>query len=123
MVMSTARPVIPEALAPLEVRLVRGPGVARLEVAGEVDLCSAPTLEGALVDALAGGAPSLVVALDRCHFFAACGYRALAEAADVAVARGGSLVVEGAPTSLRIIAGVVAEPGIVIQERDGHRPR
>lgn len=118
MVMSTARPAHPEAPAHIEVHLFARAGVARLEVCGAVDLCSATVLEGALTDALAGGAPSIVVALDRCDFFAVCGYRALAEAADVAVARGGALVVEGAPASLRIIAGIVAEPGIVIQGPD-----
>ena len=121
MVMSTARPAHPEAPAHIEVHLFAGAAVARLEVCGAVDLCSAAVLEGALTDALAGGAPSIVVALDQCDFFAACGYRALAEAADVAVARGGALVVEGAPPSLRIIAGIVAEPGIVIQAPDHRR--
>ena len=121
MVMSTARPVSPEGPVLVEVHHFPGAGVARLEVSGDVDLCSTAAFEGALVDALASGAASVVVALDRCEFFAACGYRAVAEAADVALSRGGSLIVEGAPTSLRIIAGVVDEPGIVFQERDGHR--
>ena len=120
MVMSTARPVIPEGPVLIQVHLVRDAGVARLEVSGDVDLCSDATLQGALADALAGGTSSIVVALDRCEFFAACGYRSLAEAADVALSRGGSLIVEGAPTSLRIIAGVVDEPGIVFRGRDGH---
>ena len=119
MVMSTARPVSAEELLLVNVHLGPGAGVARLEVSGDVDLCTTTTLEGALADALAGGTASIVVALDRCDFFAACGYRALAEAADVARARGGTLIVEGAPTSLRIIAGVVDEPGIVLQDRGG----
>ena len=77
MVMSTARPVYVEAPARLAVHLFADAEVARLEVSGEVDLCSTSVLEGALADALACGAPSVVIDLDGCDFFAACGYRAL----------------------------------------------
>jgi anti-anti-sigma factor len=121
MVMSTARPVYVEAPARLAVHLFADAEVARLEVSGEVDLSSTSVLEGALADALACGAPSVVIDLDGCDFFAACGYRALAEAADVTVARGGALVVERAPASLRIIAGIVAEPGVVVRDPDDRR--
>jgi anti-anti-sigma factor len=104
-----------------QVSVVTSAEVARLTVVGDVDLCSAVTLEAGLARALGDGAHSVVVALDRCDFFALSGYRALAEAAAVTRARGGEVVVRDAPASLRIIAGVVGDLGIVIEGLRGAR--
>lgn len=104
---------------PVEIAVVAGADLARVEVRGDVDVCNAARLEAALGEAVAAGARDVLVVLEQSGFVAVCGFRALAEAAAVLRGRGGSLTVRCAPASLRIIAGVIGDLGVVLDDGDG----
>lgn len=87
----------PEFTASLRLR----DGVALVTVAGEADLCSAPLLHDILQQAVATGAPSVVVDASLVSFCDAHGLGLLVEASNELRERGGHLSVRSAPLALR----------------------
>jgi anti-sigma B factor antagonist len=63
------------------------PGVRTLQVAGEVDMLTAPTLEEALLKTLADGYPRVVLDLSQVSLFAAKGVAVLTGAHELALTR------------------------------------
>jgi anti-sigma B factor antagonist len=76
-----------------------GDGHAHLDLAGEVDIATAPDLREAL--AAVAGHPLLVVDVDGVRFCGVRGLRALLATADDRAARGGALVLARTPPHLR----------------------
>jgi anti-sigma B factor antagonist len=84
------------ATEPITTSVTRHEGVAVLTVTGEVDLATAPVLEGAISDVLADNPPALVIDLSPVQFLASAGLQILvatqeklADTADFAVVANG----------------------------------
>jgi anti-sigma B factor antagonist len=65
------------ATDPITISVAHREGVAVLTVGGEIDLATAPVLEGAIADALAENPPALVIDLSPVQFLASAGLQIL----------------------------------------------
>jgi anti-sigma B factor antagonist len=84
-------------------RRYRHNGCTVVEVEGEVDLATAPTLQDALVEAIAAEPTEVVVDLSGVTFMDSTGLAALVRAHQRAAERGGSMRLVGASKGVRRI--------------------
>jgi anti-sigma B factor antagonist len=82
-------------------------GDGRVEVRGEVDLLTRPTLRAALLEALEGSASTVVVDMAAVEFLDAAGIGALVEISGRARREGRSLVVSRPSRIVRRVLGLV----------------
>jgi anti-anti-sigma factor len=82
------QPAGPTSVLPLSIRESSpSPGVRTLQVVGEVDILTAPTLGKALLQTLADGYPRVVLDLSQVSLFAAKGVAVLTDAHELALVR------------------------------------
>jgi anti-sigma B factor antagonist len=77
----------------LSLSVQAGDGVATIDVAGELDLLSAPNLREAAMGALEDGATSVVLDCSKLTFIDSCGLSVMLEAARVAHEQSGYVTV------------------------------
>lgn len=109
----SARPgsVVYDPSGALFVRLIRAGERTRAVVVGEVDLASAPTLEGALHDALRRRPRALYLDLERVAFFDCAGLNVLLRTRALARRTGAALTVSAAgPAVERILSMTGTRP-------------